>query len=80
MNELKDVIRRHPGPTPLNICLLYPDNAKVHLRAGSHLTVRMSEALAKECAKIVDGLYVGVVKTPGLKAPPEGRWKRRNGD
>ena len=28
----------------------------------------------------VDGLYVGVVKTPGLKAPPEGRWKRRNGD
>ena len=79
MNELKDVIRRHPGSTPLNICLLYPDNAKVHMRAGNHLTVRMSEALVKECEKIVDGLYVGTVKQAGLRAAPEPRWKSRNG-
>ena len=76
MRDLKDVIRRHPGQTPVNICLLYPDNAKVHLRASNQLTVRVSEALVKECEKIVDSLYVGAVKTPGLKSAPEPRWKR----
>jgi DNA polymerase III alpha subunit len=79
MRELKDVIRRHPGKTPLNLCLLYPDNAKVHLRAASHLTVRVSEALVKECGKIVDGLYVGTRKEAGLRAPPESKWKRNGG-
>ena len=78
MRELKDVLRRHPGKTPVHICLLYPDNAKVHLRASNSLTVCVSEPLAKECEKIVDGLYVGTVKTAGLKGPPEPRW-RRNG-
>ena len=63
----------------MHICLLYPDNAKVHLRASSQLTVCVSEALVKECEKIVDGLYVGTVKTAGLCAPPESRWKSRNG-
>ncbi len=76
MRELKDVIRRHPGKTPLQICLLYPDSAKVHLRASNQLTVRVSETLVKECEKIVDGIYVGTVKTAGLCPPPEPRWKR----
>ncbi|MGD9782277.1 MAG: DNA polymerase III subunit alpha [Kiritimatiellia bacterium] len=79
MRALKDVLRRHPGTTPVTLCLLYPDNAKVYLRASSQLTVRVSEALAKECEKIVDGLYVATSKQAGLKGPPESRWKRRNG-
>lgn len=79
MRELKDVLRRHPGTTPINLCLLYPDNAKVYLRASSNLKVKMSEAFAKECEKIVDGIYVAAVKQAGLCAPPERNWKRRNG-
>ena len=78
MRDLKDVLRRHPGKTPLQICLLYPDNAKVHMRASSQLAVRVSEALVKECEQIVDGIYVGTVKTAGLCAPPERNWKSRN--
>jgi len=79
MRRLKDVLVRHPGETPLNICLLYPDNAKVYLRASKDLKVRMSEALAKECGKIVDGLYVATVTAAGLTAPPEKRTRRWNG-
>jgi DNA polymerase III alpha subunit len=79
MNELKDVLRRHPGQTPLTICLLYPDNAKVHLRASDQLTVRVSEALVKECEKIVDGIFISARKEPGLRGPPEPRWKRNGG-
>jgi len=79
MRELKHVLRRHPGTTPINLCLLYPDNAKVYLRASSNLKVKMSEAFAKECEKIVDGIYVAAVKQAGLCAPPERNWKRRNG-
>ncbi len=79
MRELKDALRRHPGRTPVHICLLYPDNAKVYLRASDSLTVSVSEPLVKECEKIVDGLYVGTVKQAGLRAPPEPKWKRRNG-
>jgi len=80
MRSLKDVLRRHTGSTPVNICLLYPDNAKVYLRASDSLHVRVSEALVKECEKIVDGLYVGTVKQAGLRAPPEPKWKRRGGE
>ncbi len=80
MRELKDVIRRHPGKTPVHLCLLYPDNAKVYLRTSNSFTVTVSEALAKECGKIVDGIYVGTVKQAGLRAAPEPKWKRRNGD
>ena len=80
MRSLKDVLRRHSGSTPVNLCLLYPDNAKVYLRTCDSLHVRVSEALVKECEKIVDGLYVGTVKQAGLKAPPEPKWKRRNGN
>jgi len=85
MRALRDVLRRHggdprrPGTTPVHICLLYPDNAKVHVRASSELTVRVSEALVKECEKIVDGIYVGAVKQAGLRPSPEPKWKRRNG-
>jgi DNA polymerase III subunit alpha len=79
MRELKDVLRRHPGDVPVNLCLLYPDNAKVYLRASNQLTVRVSEALAKECAKIVDGLFVATRKEAGLRAAPEARWKRNGG-
>ena len=69
MRELKDVLRRHPGKVPVHLCLLYPDNAKVYLRASDSLTVSVSEALAKECGRIADGLYVGTVKQAGLRAP-----------
>ena len=51
----------------------------MHVRASNALTVRVSEALVKECEKIVDGLYVGTVKQAGLKAAPEPRWKSRHG-
>jgi len=78
MRELKNIIRRHPGKVPLNICLLYPDNAKVHLRASSRHTVTVSETLVKECEKIVDGFYIAAIKQAGLNAPSERRWQRRN--
>ncbi|MDD2240305.1 MAG: DNA polymerase III subunit alpha [Kiritimatiellae bacterium] len=79
MRELKDVMRRHPGTMLVNICLLYPDNAKVYLRASNDLKVKMSEAFSNECTKIVDGIYVATLKEAGLRLPPEPRWKRRNG-
>ncbi|MDY0150470.1 MAG: hypothetical protein RBT03_10355, partial [Kiritimatiellia bacterium] len=63
----------------VNICLLYPDNAKVYLRASNDLKVKMSEAFSNECTKIVDGIYVATLKEAGLRLPPEPRWKRRNG-
>ncbi|HQK75291.1 MAG TPA: hypothetical protein PKZ25_03770, partial [Candidatus Hydrogenedentes bacterium] len=80
MRELKNLIRQHPGPTPVNICLLYPENAKVYLRASNQLTVRVSEALVKACEKIVDGTYISARREAGLCPPPESRWKRRNGN
>ena len=53
--------------------------AQGDLRAASHLAVRVSEALVKECGKIVDGIYVGTRKEAGLRAPPESKWKRNGG-
>ena len=80
MRELKGVLQRHPGSVPLSICLMFPDNAKVYLRASNRLSVAVSEALAKECAKLVDGIFVETPREAGLLPPPEARWRRRNGN
>ena len=80
MRELKEALRRHPGSVPLSICLTFPDNAKVYLRASNRLSVAVSEAFAKECSKLVDGIYVETPREAGLLPPPDARWKRRNGN
>ena len=80
MKQLKGILRRHPGRTPINMCLLYPDNAKVFLRLSANLSAEISEALVKECETLVDRVYVAVNKQASLQPPPEPRWKRRNGD
>lgn len=76
LRALQDVFRRHPGETPVNLCLLYPDNSKVYLRTGSNWKVRVTEALAKECNKLVDGIFVAPVKQACLSAPEEPKWAR----
>ncbi|MDR0993497.1 MAG: DNA polymerase III subunit alpha [Verrucomicrobiota bacterium] len=75
MRALKDVLRRHPGEIPVNLCLLYPDNSKVYMRVSDHFKIRVSEALVKECEKMVDSVYVATHKQACLRAP-EAKWKR----
>ena len=77
MARLKEILKRHPGKTPINICLLYPDNAKVFLRVDKKLRVTMSEAFVKECKGLIEDIYVQPIASAGLTEPKEPAWKRR---
>jgi DNA polymerase III subunit alpha len=79
MREVKEVLWRHPGETPVNLCVTFPDNAKLYFRPSSSYFVEMSEGLVRDLATCTDGLYVAVSKQPGLNPPPERRWKSRGG-
>ena len=76
MNAMQKVLKRHAGDTPVTLCLLYPDGAKVYLRAGQDTAVRVTEALVRECEKQIAGVYVAIRRQACLLPPPEPRWKR----
>ncbi len=76
MSAVRSALQRHKGDTPVTLCLLYPDGAKVYLRTEDDLFVQMTESLARECEKHVAKVYVAIRKQPGLQPPPEPRWKR----
>ena len=77
LRKLKELMARHPGSTPVKICLIFPDNAKVHIETGDGCKVRVSEALVRDAEAVTDGLYVATRREPGLEPPPERRrWKK----
>ena len=53
MSAVRSALQRHKGDTPVTLCLLYPDGAKVYLRTEDDLFVQMTESLARECEKHV---------------------------
>ena len=59
---LKDLLRRHPGQTPLNICVELPDGEKIFVAAHSDFGVAPSQAFFHAVAHLLgeDSLYIAV--------------------
>jgi DNA polymerase-3 subunit alpha len=48
MEKIKDIVRVHPGTTPLIICLIFPAGEKAFIEAGAGFTVCADESMIKE--------------------------------
>ncbi len=48
MEKIKDIVRMHPGITPLIVCLIFPTGEKAFIEAGTGFTVCADESLIHE--------------------------------
>ncbi|HOW96563.1 MAG TPA: DNA polymerase III subunit alpha [Kiritimatiellia bacterium] len=81
--KIKELLARHPGPTPVTLCLQFPTGEKVFVKADRTFHVEAAEALVRELEHVVgeEGVYVEVVKRACRKKNGarngRGRWGGR---
>ena len=66
LEKLRGIVRRHPGLTPLMVCLIFPGGEKLFIKADDTYAVRPSPALVHELEQIVgeQSIYVAVNPDP----------------
>jgi len=79
MEKIRDILRLHPGKTPVHICLQFPSGQRVFLNTGRTFRVIADQALVMQLQHEVgeDSVYVAVNSKPCLKPPSPKRWRRR---
>jgi hypothetical protein len=79
--RVREVLRLHPGTTPVFLCLEFPSGEKVFIRAGEAYQVFATEELVRELHKELgeEAVYVGVNPDPCRKGRPRPRFPPRNG-
>ncbi len=78
LREVKQLLRAHPGETPVAVCLEYPDGAKVFVNANFTYKVLPRTALIHELERLLgeDGVYVAVRPQACLHERPKPNWGR----
>jgi hypothetical protein len=79
--RLKDLIRQHPGQTPLHIVVILPSGEKVYVNAHATLKVAPNEAFLRAVQQLLgeDSLYIAPRTTVCLKPPAPRRWGNNGG-
>jgi DNA polymerase III subunit alpha len=77
--RVKDVLRLHPGPVPVMICLQYPGGDKVFLNTDTALQVMPDDAFIAAVEETLgeNSVYVAVSSSACKHGPPERRFARR---
>jgi DNA polymerase-3 subunit alpha len=75
LEKVHAILARHPGDTPVTICLQFPGGEKVFVNAHRDLKVTPTEGLvfALEHALGEDSVYVAVNRNPCKRPPAERR-------
>lgn len=84
IGRIKEMLRKHPGNTPVTLCLLFADGKKVFVAADRMFRVDPCRKLIEELQAVLgeDSVYLDVLQTP-CKRPPaangrgNGRWRAR---
>lgn len=76
LNQLREILSRHPGDTPVQICLQFPTGEKVFVKADRAFKVAATEPLIRdiEHATGEDSVYVAVDKRPCRKQNGKPSW------
>ena len=79
VQQLKDIIRQHPGQTPLHIVVLLGSGEKVYVNSHAALRVLPSKALIHAVEQLLGAgsLYIAPRAVTCLKPPPPRRWERK---
>jgi DNA polymerase-3 subunit alpha len=69
LKDLKQILRRHPGETPVVICIEYPSGEKVFIDTDRSYKVAATEQLVRDVEAIVgeDCVYVAANPNPCLR-------------
>jgi DNA polymerase III subunit alpha len=80
--QVKDVLRLHPGRTPVIICIQFPNGEKVFLDTDNSYKVTASENLVEAIEHLLGegSVYVAVNASPCRKARPARKKWARNGE
>ena len=77
LQHLAEVLRRHPGRTLVTLCLRMGDG-DVYLRpSASEYSVNVTEDLIRDCRTWADAVHITPSAQPGLRAPEEPRWRKK---
>ncbi|MBU1694608.1 MAG: DNA polymerase III subunit alpha [Verrucomicrobia bacterium] len=62
--KIKELLARHPGQTPVTLCLQFPTGEKVFVNTDRTFHVEASEALVRDLEHVVgeEGVYVAVMR------------------
>ncbi|MBN2301478.1 MAG: DNA polymerase III subunit alpha, partial [Lentisphaerae bacterium] len=79
LEKIRDVLKLHPGTTPVSICLIYPSGEKVFINADRTLNVLPDDAFIHEIEHILGkkSVYVATISSPCLRPKPT-RNRRNN--
>lgn len=84
LDKLKEILRMHPGSTPVVVCLLMPAGEKVFINTNKSFRVFPDESLIKEVEHLLgeEAVYVTVEQTACKNPPQKKRWEKKtdNGD
>ncbi|NOU35219.1 MAG: DNA polymerase III subunit alpha [Kiritimatiellaceae bacterium] len=79
LQAIKKIAATHPGPTPLNICVLLDSGEKIFIKADRASQVTASPELVQNLEHLLgeDAVYVGARSQPFLREPPRRRWPKK---
>jgi DNA polymerase III alpha subunit len=82
LERLVTVLRGHPGTVPVTICVVYPSNEKVFVKAGKPYAVLPDTELVAEIEHLLGegSVYIKVRSEACLAPPQRRRWQRHNGN
>ncbi len=80
VQQLKAIIRQHPGQTPLHIVIMLGSGEKIYVNAHSAMHVLPSKALIHAIEQLLGegSLYIAPRAVTCLKPPPPRRWERKD--
>ncbi len=72
LQKIRDIVHLHPGPVPLNICLLFPEGEKVTIKADAEFQVLPDASLIHEIEQeLGEGTVFVHVAKQVFKNPPQ---------
>jgi len=79
LEAIQEIVARHPGNTPMTICVLLDSGEKVFVKTHRETYVRATCELAQELEHLLgeDSVYVAANPKPLLREPAKRQWQKR---
>ena len=70
LDRIKDILKHHPGDTPVTLCLIFPEGRKVFITADRLYRVNPCCVLIQELERLLgeDSVYLNLIQTPCKRA------------
>lgn len=81
LGQIHDLLKSHPGSTPVFFCLQFPQGEEIFLSAGGDFRVTPDESLIHDVERLIgeQSVYVAVSKKPCRKAESARRFNGGRG-